>query len=178
MGQKSGDAPVFSVYNRSVTAGTLIVSNIVPFVSGYTMSCFLDFDVITNPTTGYGRLYKLIACYPYKRFTVGKDSGNYLYLSFDWQQVRHNEQSTKSTPGRKRIAVFHEADSNLITFKYKDDNGDLITFQYTTTFVETTEYLKLGGSENTDHSLPPGTVNSFEVYDKIMDSDFVDNFFA
>lgn len=175
--------PIYSLYNHTVVAGDRITTGKAIFQSGKTATVLFDFDMTSNPTTGYGRVWILMIVWHSglnaNALAIQKATASTGQMSCYYMGTTANAMTNSSTSaGRYRIAVLHEADSNTITVYYKKDNGTLYTYTFTNTYSATTSGLNFGRVANGDNSLPPGTINKAEIYDVTLDSETIIAFFA
>ena len=174
---------VSSLYNHAVAAGDYIWTGISPLKSDFNLTMLLDYNITTNPTSGTGRLWKIIFSYHNSLgrggLTIGKKSSTSSIQSVWWMNAtEQNASGTKTTAGRHRIALVHSAGSNTLTMYYRYGTENKLTFTYSDTFSADACTLYLGATAGTDYMLPAGTVTKMEIYDTILDSATINAFFS
>ena len=183
MGAKEKITPIYSLYNHAVTAGNRITTGKAIFAEDVSTTVLFDFDMTSNPTTGYGRVWILMIVWHSginaNALSIQKTAAAAVTLSGYYMSSNATSlTSSKTSAGRHRISVTHEANSNTIYVKYKYGTGTTYSYTITGTYSATTGKLNFGRVENGDNSLPSGTINKAEVYDVVLDSATIDAFFA
>lgn len=173
---------VYSLYNHTVETGNQIATEYKPLQADAAVTILFDMTTTANPTSGAGRLWKLIYCYNNsisgRGLFIGKKSATNQAMTNWWVGVEAGMTSSLTSVGRQRIVITHEPSSDDLIVKYKKDNGTLRSYTFTQTFVAADNILYFGGTANNDHSLPAGTINKAEVYDVVLDSAAINAFFV
>ena len=175
--------PVYKLLNQQTVKGQApIDTGISIWGSGTSSTILMDFTTSSNPTSGNSSAWKIAEIWNATSakwaISLGKYNGSSSTLQMINEDVRTSLTGTSPAAGRFRIALTHAADSNTLSMQYKKDNGSVLTFTFTETYVATTRSIKIGGSASSVSSLPPGLINKFLIYNKIVDSDIIDEFFA
>lgn len=184
MSQKKQHNPlIYSLYNEAVAAGTRINTQICPWKSGESMTILLDFNMTTNPTSGYGRVWRLIQLWHAginnNLISIGKKNASASIQTCYYMGVENGMSGSSTSVGRHRYCITHEADSDTLNIQYRKDTGTKRSYSFTQTFSEAPgNYLYFGGATNGDNSLPPGTITKAEVYDVVLDSTAINAFFS
>ena len=172
---------VASLYNHAMEVADSIWTGVTPLKSDFNLTILLDYDVVTNQTSGAGRYWKPIYCYHsilgnIGGMTVGKSGANSTLMSVWWMgSSAVAAGGTTVNAGRHRLALVHTAGSGELMMYYRKNTGTKYTFTYNETFTASpSNILYLGGS----NGLPGGTINKMEIYDTILDSATINAFFA
>lgn len=179
IGAKKANRLVFSLYNHAVETGDVIQTEYKPLQTGAAVTILFDMATTANPTSGTGRVWKLIVCYNSaisgRGLYIGKKGATNQAMTNWWVGVETSMSNSSTSVGRQRIAVTHEPGSDDLIVKYKKDNGTLRSYTFTQSFVAANNTLQFGA--DADQSLPAGTINKVEVYDYILDSAAITEFF-
>lgn len=181
-GEDSNDI-LYQLKNRTVVAGETINTSINVFSSGLSVTILFDVNLITNTTSGYGRTWKFLSEYSAEASTwglrVGKNNAAATQQTLYWYKTQLGLGDTRTSAGRHRYIITHEADSNDVTLLYKKDNEQLLTFTQTSTFVPASaNWFYIGSGANTDNALPPCVINDLTVYNRILSQAEINAFFA
>lgn len=176
---------LFHKTSIEMLAGECLDTGIEILQEDLSVTVLLDYTSTNNPTTSGspGNIYKLLQMGTTRELCIGKYNGTDSELSIWWMPSSNADRSVltgvTATPGRKRIAVIHEANSNNITVYAKMDNGTLYTFTKTKTFSPTNKKLSVGyvASTTTQAGVPSGTLNVISVYNRILRSEEINTFF-
>lgn len=180
IGKKEAAKLVYSLYNYDFELGEQITTDIKPLEEGYSVTILLDVNTNANPTSSTGRLWKLICIYngvlSVRGIYIGKAQASNQAQSVWWNNSTATSLSSSSTSiARHRIAVTHEANSDTLTVYYKKDSGTLRTQTIVNNFTPASNFLNFGSTG--DNALPGGTINQAEVYNYILDSAAITEFF-
>ena len=187
MGAKSGIKLLYSLYNKSVTAGESIDTNLNIFDGQTDVTILIDYQNTSNPTSSSsdGRTCKLLwfqgiisAGTNGRVFNLGKYSGSspsYSVWWFNENAASHTLDDGASAASRKRFAVRHNTNSGTITVWEKIGSNAIKTHTFTATFINQNRTLCIGHGTDTAQGLAPGTIHSCEVYNGILsDEDVTD----
>ena len=157
--------------------------------SDFACTIFLDVTTTSNPTTGATAnsvtkmLFEYDGAVGGRGLAVGKQDSTDNVLRLWWMSTAANDYYTLTgltpDPGRFRFVVTHDANSNLVTLKYKKDSGNVVTTDATRTFVPATaETNRFSFGTTGNHGLPPGTVHLARVCEGVASADRINGFFA
>ena len=185
MAKKSDADPnlVFSISNRVVTAGEGIRTNMSMLTATRAMTVLLDMTIDSNPTSGAGSAYRFVMNYDSGiqkwGLWVGKDYASSTNLMLYWMGQSNGWGGTPVSAGRIRLAITHDAGSDTVNAYFKKENGTKMTRTATKTFTaDGNNWMRFGSTSAVANGLPPGTIHSAKVYDKILPSAEIDAFFA
>jgi hypothetical protein len=176
--------PLYELKNQTVTRGQQYSSLVAPFAKDKACTILFDFTNTENPTSTPADRWKPIMCYDagasLYALMIGKASSTssnfiaWFFIPSSGDAVAVYPSSP--TAGRHRIAITHNANSNSATLKYKEDNGSVVTVNLSSTYQDSNAILNFGGAANGGHSLPAGTINLAQVWDRILTADEINTF--
>lgn len=186
--QNSGNGLLFERRNLVVATGDQIVTGVKPFIAGRSITILVDFLNTVNPTTtdDPASKWKLIRMYSSAlskhTLTIGKTDETTAFFKFWWYEaltagtVMGNTYTAANH--RNRIAFTHEAGSNDAVCRATYGTLNPVTYTRTKTFAADDTELTFGGPANSVNSLPAGTFNLIQVWDRILSADEINAFFA
>ena len=154
-----------------------INSNIKLTDTDKTFTLLLDADSEGMAHT-YWRLFSAIqSASPYNGIYYGARSTTNSYDMLKWI----SQSKYQLTPfdyayvGRIRMALTHTSGSGSLAYKIKVDDNTTVSGTISSTFTATDVYLYVGGDEGQRWGFK-GTMDLFEVYDKVMTSSEINDF--
>ena len=174
---------VYSLYNHSVSLGDKIVTGVHPWTNGGELYILLDYTTTEAPTSGTSASRKFIIAYNSTNsnwgLIIGKKGFTDTNLSCWWNCAWNDSTQMSNSSvavGRHRIVVKHQKNSNNLTVYYKYNNGTLKTYQYTSTYADSSiNTLTIGGNDEYMY-LPSGTITQLEIYNKEITDSYISNF--
>ncbi len=182
----TANRPLFELTNTTVTRGQSFSSGVSPFKSNEPCTILIDFTNTENPTTTPADRWKLLRCYDeaLNKYPVmaGKATATTAYFTA-WFYKAANDPAemvigANPEPHRHRLLFVHDANSNSATIMYKADNETISTIILSSTYSNSDAILTFGGPANGGHSLPAGTINLAQVWDRVLSTEEINAFFA
>ena len=176
---------LFELNNRSVSTGEYVDTNVKPFLSDVDCTILLDIQINANPTSSgaVASTTQLLRVYDTSidelSFAIGKQSRSYSTYSKKWMSLAWSGL-TNSTPavGRKRFAITHKANKVVVTIVYKMDDGSVYSWASDRNWHSIDDTLTLGGGSNIESSLPASTINLVRVYNRVLTTEEINDFFT
>lgn len=187
---KHGDPHLlFSIENRTVTAGQRIETGVYPLKADFNLTILFDMTLSANPTQSgaVASVWKLIRVYndgiSGEGIKIGKRSASNQNAQIWWMTTASTGAGVSNIridgAYRNRIAVTHEAGSDTLKVSWRKGTETRRDYTVTNTFVaSSTNQLYFGQGTNGTSSLPPGTIKSAKVYDRILTAEEINAFFA
>ena len=178
MGAK--EKPLYSIYNMAVDNNGFSTGQCT-FSNGNSNTILLDFEIITNSNRSWKFFIQWNDTANHWTLTLGKNVASSSVLCLNWcgSSVINITNLTPS-PGRLRIAITHEANSDKLVVHHKRDNGTKYTQEFTKTYSAVSNSLIMGSivPSQSSYYLPKGTINKLEIWDRVKSTDELNSFFT
>lgn len=174
--------PIYCLENRSVSVGDRIITDLYPFQPDFSTTILLDITTTANPTSNGSSIWKLINVHNTEKgrpiLRIGKTSKWITDQRMFWcSWTVFTLTGSKSAPGRHKYAVTHNANTKDLYVGYRYNNEARLEFQLIETFTPSSED-SLSFGYTGEETLPPGTIHSARVYDKVLSQNELNEFFS
>ena len=169
-------------YNFDGTVEERINTGVKLFPDDTPCTLLIDLNLTENPTSGAGSIWCIGQEWNQTKnkaiFKIGKINAVGQFLTFWWQDAAANTSNGMRSDvlNRKRIAMTHEENSNIITLRTKDGTKSVVTKTISSSYTPSTNNTFFLGSTG-NYALPKGKFNLVEIYHTILSNDLINAFF-
>ncbi len=172
------DAMLYSTYNVAISTSEAGVNTGVKLLSeDQTFTILFDANKTTALSAGYRFFHCLQTASPWKGIYVGSSNESGVSATdAQWFSARQAFAVGRSTIGRIRMLYAHEQGTDMATFMWKLDDGNIGTFTISNAYIIANGDLYIGS--NNANSNFVGTVTKFEVYRTLLGQSAINDFFG